>query len=87
MDLTTAFWYAAGIILALVLVQLLAKPIELAVRVLANSVVGGLALWVVNQVGGAFHFHIGLNPISAVVVGVLGAPGLVSLGIIRAILG
>lgn len=87
MDLTTAFWYAAGIILALVLVQILARPIEVTVRVLANSIVGGLGLWVVNQAGGPFHFHIGLNPISAVAVGILGAPGLVSLGIMRVILG
>jgi inhibitor of the pro-sigma K processing machinery len=87
MDVNTAFWYAMGIIFVLLLVHLLAKPLELALRVLGSSLVGGLALWVVNLVGGLVGFHIGLNPFSAAVVGVLGVPGLLGLSLLRVIMG
>jgi inhibitor of the pro-sigma K processing machinery len=87
MDLNTAFWYALGIIFILLLLHLLAKPMEVLLRVLGSSIVGGLALGLVNLVGGLAGFHIGLNPVTAVVVGVLGVPGLLGLGLLRVILG
>lgn len=87
MDVGTAFWYAMGLIFVLLLLHVLAKPLELVLRVLGSSIVGGIALWLVNLAGGIIGFHIGLNPVSAVVVGVLGIPGLLGLGLLRAILG
>lgn len=87
MDVNTAFWYAMGIIFVLLLLHLLAKPLEVALRVAGSSLVGGLALWVINLVGGLIDFHIGLNPVSAAVVGVLGIPGLLGLSLLRVILG
>lgn len=87
MDVNTAFWYAMGLIFVLLLLHLLAKPLEVLLRVLGSSLVGGLALWSINLVGGLAGFHIGLNPVSAVVVGVLGVPGLLGLGLFRVILG
>jgi inhibitor of the pro-sigma K processing machinery len=87
MDSTTAVWYAAGLLVLLLLVQLLAKPLEITARILGNSLMGGLAIWVVNLVGVHVGFQIGLNPVSAVIVGMLGLPGLISLGAVRIILG
>jgi inhibitor of the pro-sigma K processing machinery len=87
MDLTTAFWFAAGVIILLVLLQVLAQPLEIFLRVLGNSMIGGMGLWAVNLVGGLIHVHLALNPVTAVMVGMLGVPGLVALGVMRAILG
>lgn len=87
MDVNTAFWYAMGVIFLLLLLHLLAKPIEVAMRMVGSSLVGGLALWLINLVGGLVGFHLGLNPISAAVVGVLGFPGLLGLSLLRVILG
>jgi inhibitor of the pro-sigma K processing machinery len=87
MDVTTAFWYAAGVILLLVALQVLAQPLEMLFRVVGNSIIGGLGLSAINLAAGLFHFHLTLNPVTAVVVGMLGVPGLVALGFIRAILG
>lgn len=86
MDVNTAFWYAMGIIFVLLALQVLAKPLELGFRVLGSSLVGGVALWGINLMGGLVGFHIGLNPISAMIVGVLGIPGLLGLGFLRVIL-
>ena len=87
MDLSTAIWYVAGIFALLALLQLLAQPLELVFRALGNSIIGGLALVVMNLVGAYVGFHVGLNPISAAIVGLLGVPGFVALGAMRMILG
>ncbi len=82
MDMTTAFWYAAGIIVLLVALQVLATPLQILARVLGSSVVGGIGLFLLNQVGGLVGFHVGLNPVSAVIAGMLGVPGVVGLSLI-----
>ena len=87
MNLTTAFWYAAGIIAALVFIQAFSRQLEILARVLGNSIAGGVALWLLNAVGGYAGFHLALNPLSAAVTGLLGIPGVVSLVLMRQILG
>lgn len=86
MELTTALWYAVGLILLLIVLQVLAAPLEIAVRVAGSSVLGGLVIWAINLFGGWMGFHLGLNPVSAAVAGMLGAPGVVGLAVIRWIL-
>jgi inhibitor of the pro-sigma K processing machinery len=83
MDMTAAFWYAAGIILLLVLLQLLARPLAILIRVLGYSILGGLAIGALNLVGQFLGFHVALNPVSALIVGILGLPGLAGLSILR----
>lgn len=87
MDLTTAFWYTLGLFVLLLLLQVLAKPLEVMFKVLGSSIAGGLALWGINLVGGAVGFHLALNPVSAMVAGMFGIPGVVGLGAMRLILG
>lgn len=74
-------------LLGLAVLRVLGDPLLRLLRLLACCLAGGLALWAVNQVGGPVGFHIGLNPVSAAVVGLLGVPGLVALGLLRLILG
>lgn len=87
MDPTTAFWYIAGVIFLLVALQVLARPIEICLKIVGNSIAGGLALWLINGVGGLIGLQLALNPASAAIVGLLGIPGLVGLGAMRLILG
>lgn len=76
-----------AVILVIVALQAFAAPGAIVVRVVVNSIIGGLWLWGANILGGLFDFHVGLNPASAVLVGTLGVPGFVGLGVIRLILG
>ncbi|MGN0727898.1 MAG: pro-sigmaK processing inhibitor BofA family protein [Anaerovoracaceae bacterium] len=46
---------------------------------MASSLIGGLAILLINAVGAEFGLFIPLNIISAVVVGTLGIPGAVLL--------
>lgn len=87
MDLTSAFWYVVGIVAVLVFIQVFSRQLEMLLRVLGNSILGGLALWVVNAVGAPAGFHVALNPVSAVLAGLLGVPGVVSMVIARRFLG
>lgn len=86
MDLTTAFWYATGIVVLLLLLRVLARPVEILLRIAVNSIAGGLAIWGINLLGSPVGLHLALNPAAAIVAGVLGFPGVVSLGLIRLIL-
>jgi inhibitor of the pro-sigma K processing machinery len=87
MDLTTAFWYVVGLFVLLLLLQLLAKPLEITLKLAGSSLAGGIALWGMNLAGGVVGFHLALNPVSAAIAGTLGIPGVVSLGLMRLILG
>ena len=68
--------YAFGILLLYVAGYLFLVPIKFMLRMVVNSVLGGIAIVVINWVGAYFGFHIALNLISAVMIGILGVPGL-----------
>ena len=52
-----------------------------------NSILGGAIIYMINLIGGTFGFHIGLNYITAIVVGILGVPGAILLILIKLLLG
>jgi len=68
-------WVAAGAF-ALVVLALLRRPLAAVGRLLLRSSLGLCALWLFNQVGALIGVHLGVNLVSALILGVLGAPGL-----------
>lgn len=78
-DSGTLLIFAAG----LVILYLLFRTVVLPVRALGSAayhlVVGGAMLWIVNLVGSLAGFHLALNPVSALLAGYLGIPGLLLL--------
>lgn len=58
-------------------------PIKKIIKLIFNSVLGGITIYIINLIGGTFGFHIGLNLITSVIVGLLGLPGAVCLIIIK----
>lgn len=58
-----------------VLGMLLVLPIKLIVRLVINGVIGALALIVFNIFGSYIGVTIGVNPITALIAGFLGVPG------------
>jgi inhibitor of the pro-sigma K processing machinery len=87
MDLKTGLQLALGIGATLLLLHRLARPMEVLLRLLGSSILGGLAIWALNQVAGQAGWQIGLNPASALLVGLLGLPGLAGLIVLRFVLG
>ncbi len=61
-------------------------PIKTILRLIMNSILGGFIICIINFVGGFFNFHIGLNIITSIFVGLLGIPGAVVVILIKLLL-
>ena len=57
------------------LLRVFQAPLKVAVKLLANTLLGFLALWVVNLTSGVTGLTLGMNFWNALVIGVLGLPG------------
>ena len=54
-------------------------PIKWIIKLVFNSILGGLIIMLINFIGGAWGFHIGLNLYTSLIVGFLGIPGAIFL--------
>lgn len=43
-------------------------PIKWGGKLIFNSILGGILIWIINLIGGSWGFHIGLNIYTSVVV-------------------
>lgn len=66
--------------------KMLILPIKMIIKLILNSLLGGLVITVINWIGMAFNMHIGLNLFTAIFVGILGIPGAILLVIFKLIL-
>lgn len=57
-------------------------PIKLIIKLLLNSMIGIILLYIINLIGAAWGLHIGINVITSIFVGLLGIPGVILLAII-----
>lgn len=71
--------FIGAIIAVFIILKILAWPIKKIIKMVINIVVGGLFLVIVNYIGGNFDFVIPINWITALIVGILGIPGLIVL--------
>ena len=71
--------YVGAIVLIFIVGKIFLWPLKKILKLVANSVRGGIAILLINAVGAGFGLFIPLNIISAVVVGTLGIPGAVLL--------
>ena len=71
--------YAVGIVLILVLGRILVFPLKVALKLVYNGLIGGLALWLVNLIGAPLGFTLPITVWTALLVGLLGIPGVVLL--------
>ena len=58
-------------------------PIKWIAKLILNSILGGVLIWI----GGIWSFHIGLNLLTSILVGILGVPGALLLIFIRLMVG
>ncbi|MFZ5351186.1 MAG: pro-sigmaK processing inhibitor BofA family protein [Bacillota bacterium] len=63
--------------------MLLVLPVKLIVKLIINGIIGAAALFAINFVGAYFNFSIGINPITALIAGFLGIPGILLLLFIK----
>ncbi len=75
--------FVTCICLMFIIGKIFIVPIKWILKLILNSLLGGLLIWIINLIGGLWAFHIGLNAYTAVLVGVLGMPGAVLLILIQ----
>lgn len=75
--------YSAGIMLIFMLSWMLVIPFKIAGKFVLNAIIGGLLIIVFNFFGQFTGIYIGLNEITALIVGVLGIPGFVAILIVK----
>ena len=83
MDNNTLIIYIACICFLFLFGRIFILPLKSILKLVLNSILGGLIIYLINLVGGLFGFHIGLNYITAVIVGLLGVQGAVLLVILK----
>ena len=85
-DSNSAIAYVVGILLVALICFILTKPVKWIVKLILNGILGGIMLIIINAVGGSVGLTIPINPISALVSGILGFPGVILLVLIGLIL-
>lgn len=76
MEINIILAYAFGLILLYIVGYALLVPIKIVIKLVYNGIIGGIALLILNFIGGFFQIGIAINPITALVAGFLGVPGI-----------
>lgn len=79
----TIITYLACICFLFLFGRLFIVPLKKILKLVINSVLGGVCIFLINLIGASFGFHIGLNVLTSLIVGLLGLPGAVCLVIVK----
>mgnify|MGYP002574833550 FL=1 len=83
MEVKMLLIYVACIIGIIIVGKVFIVPIKIIGKLIINSILGVVLLYIINLVGSLWQFHIGINVITALVVGILGIPGAILLAILK----
>lgn len=79
--------YLACICFLFIFGRIFIVPIKKVLKLVINSILGGLVIFLINLIGNSFGFHIGLNFFTSILIGILGIPGAVFLVILKLLIG
>jgi len=80
---TNLLTYLACICFLFIFGRVFIVPIKKILKLIINSILGGIVIFLINLIGSTFGFHIGLNFFTSVLIGLLGLPGAVCLVIVK----
>lgn len=66
-------------IIGLALLYLIIKLFKWPLKILINGIIGVALLYLTNYIGSNFGLYIAINPITALIAGFLGIPGIIFL--------
>lgn len=76
-------YYLVAIIGLFIIVKIFSWPIKIFLKLVTNTILGAVILFIVNLVGVNFGVTIGINIYTALTVGFLGVPGVFLLLFIK----
>ncbi|HEY8892272.1 MAG TPA: pro-sigmaK processing inhibitor BofA family protein [Clostridium sp.] len=74
-----ALYFLIGIVAMIIVVKLFSWPLKILGKLVLNAVLGVLLLLLVNFVGNYVGITIAINPVTALIAGFLGVPGVIFL--------
>ncbi|MBR5021038.1 MAG: pro-sigmaK processing inhibitor BofA family protein [Oscillospiraceae bacterium] len=74
------------VLLVFLLLRITALPVRLGVKILLNSACGFACLWLLNWIAGFTGIFFPINPVTALIAGFLGLPGIALLAVVQFIL-
>ena len=74
MEFNSIIIYIACIVSLFLIGKFFILPLKTILKILGNSILGGLIIFIINIIGNLFNFHIGLNFGTALIIGFLGVP-------------
>ena len=80
---TNLLTYLACICFLIIFGKIFIVPVSKVLKLVFNSILGGITIFLINLIGGIWGFHIGLNLFTSSLVGLLGLPGVVCLIIVK----
>ena len=83
MDTKAILTFIACVAIILIFGKRFIVPIRIILKLVINSCLGMLIIFIINLIGQSFSFHIGLNILNAIIVGILGIPGAALLIILK----
>ena len=86
MDGNSIITFLACIIFLFLFGRIFILPLKNIFKLILNSVLGGILIYMINLIGGAWGFSIGLNFFTSIFVGILGIPGAILLIILQLII-
>jgi inhibitor of the pro-sigma K processing machinery len=85
-DIGIVLAYSAGIMLIFMLSWILVIPFKIVGKFVLNALIGGLLIILFNFFGQLTGVNIGVNEITALIVGLLGVPGFIAILAIKLLL-
>ncbi|WP_026486416.1 pro-sigmaK processing inhibitor BofA family protein [Caldanaerobius polysaccharolyticus] len=85
-EFNTIFGYILGLGILFLLGWVLIVPIKILLKLIFNTIIGGILLYILNVFGSFTGLSIALNPVTAVVAGLLGVPGIAMMVLLKKML-
>lgn len=85
-DFNNIIAFTACIFFLFIFGKLFIVPIKTILKLVLNSFLGAFLIYIINLIGALWNFHIGINIITSIFVGVLGIPGAIAIVIIKILL-
>lgn len=74
LEFNTIIVYLGCIIFLFLIGRIFILPLKSIIKLIGNSILGGMLIFFVNLIGNFLNFHIGLNFGTAIITGILGIP-------------
>lgn len=82
-DFSVVLFFGLGLVLLYFTGWLLLVPLKFVMKLIVSGFLGALLLVIINVVGGVFDVTIAINPLSALIAGYFGLPGIILLLVLK----